>query len=123
MSDILNDSSVVAGSRDVTINSVVYTATNWDWDDETTEVERSDKNNIISGVKVIRRNKQSGTGTLQLATTATPLPPMFVVFTTTDIDGATVNCYLTKRGRKEVNAGETTVPVSFRKAVGAVVIS
>lgn len=123
MSDILNDASVVAGSRDVTINGVVYAATNWDWDDETSEVERSDKNNIVTGFKMTRRNKQTGTASLQLATTSTPMPPLFVVFSTNDIDGNAANVYLTKRGRKEVNAGETTVPVSYRKAVGAVVIS
>lgn len=123
MSDILNDASVVANSRDVTINGVIYTATNITFDEENTVITRRDKNNIVSGRKVIR-SEQTGSMTLQLATTTTVMPPARVAFAMTDMNGvAAQNFYLTKVGRQETNAGETTVPVSFCLAIGAIVTS
>lgn len=117
MSDILNDAGVVAGSRDVTINGVIYTATDWKFDEDNTVITRHDKNNKVSGRKVVI-SETTGSGTLQLATTATPLPPARVSFT---VPEGTV--YLTKVGRAETNAGETTVPVTWCLAIGAIVTS
>lgn len=123
MSDILNDSSVVAGSEDITLNAVVYTATNINWDEDNTVIVRGDKNNKVSGRKVVIR-EQTGTMTLQLATTSTAMPPARVAFTMTDMNGvAAQNFYLTKVGKAQQNAAETTVPVSFAKAIGAIVTS
>lgn len=112
MADILNDGSVVAGSRDVTINGVLYTATNWNWDEESLVIERKDKNGKVSGRKIVVVGS-TGTATLQLATTSTAMPVRRVAFTTTDLDGNSISAYLTKCGRAETNGGETTVPVSF----------
>lgn len=123
MSDTLNDGSVVAGGRDVIINSVTYTATNWTWDETDVEVQRKGKYGELTGRKLVNSQNLTGTATIQLPTTSAPVPPLRVTFTTTDIDGATVTCYLTKRGRAESSGGETTVPVSFCKAIGSVVLS
>lgn len=117
MSDILTDAGVVAGSRDVTINGVIYTATNWQFDEDNTEITRRDKNNKVSGRKIVV-NETKGSGSLQLATTSTPLPPARVPFTVPE-----GNVYLTKVGRQETNSGETLVPVTWSLAIGTIVTS
>lgn len=109
--DLLNDGSVVANSRDVTINGVIYTATDWKWDGGSTKIVRRDKNSKPSGRKLIV-DENTGSATLQLATTSTVLPPERVPFTTTE-----GTFYLDKVGRSETNNGETTVPVTFCKAI------
>lgn len=116
MSDILNDGSVVAGSRDLVINSVTYATDDFHFDTDTTKIVRTDKNSIPSGRKIVR-GECSGSCTLQLATTSTALPPFLGTFITVGPITATDMFYLTKIGRAETKGGETKVPVSFDLAI------
>lgn len=113
--DIINDGSVVAGSRDVTINGVLYTMTNWRWNETNTVIERHDKNNKVSGRKVIKQGT-TGSATAQLATTTTVVPPARVPFTVAEPNQGNITVYLTEVGREESNGAETTVPVTFAHA-------
>jgi len=123
MADTLNDASVVAGSRQITISAVVYDCTNWTWDETDVKFVRKGINGQVTGRKLVNSQDQNFTATVQLPSTSAPLPPLRTTFTTTDMDGNVVTCYLEKRGRVETNGGETTVPVSGCKSIGAIVTS
>ena len=115
---IVNDGSVVAGSRDLTINAVVYATDDFKLDTDSTEILRTDKNNVPSGRKVTR-GQTTGTATLQLATAATAVPDFGMQFTTTE-----GTCTITKVGRTETKAGESKVPISFALNItGSIVIT
>lgn len=115
---ILNDGSVVAGSRDLTIGGIVYATDDFHYDIDSNEILRTDKNTIPSGRK-LTLGPTSGGCTLQLATGSTIVPDQFSTFTTTE-----GNFYLSKVGRAETKGGETKVPVSFLKAItGSIVVT
>lgn len=123
MSDIINDGSVAAGSRDLTINAVVYATDDFHFDTDTNKILRTDKNNVPSGRK-ITRGETTGGATLQLATTSTALPDIAMTFVTAGPDGTNKTFYLSKVGRAETKAGETKVAVSFEMAItGSIAVS
>ncbi len=111
MADILNDGSVVAGSRDLTINAAVYATDNFRLSTGSTEILRTDKNQIPSGRKVTR-SETSGSATLQLATTGTAVPSVNDQVTTTE-----GNFYITSVEPAEEKGGEKKVNVNFKKAI------
>lgn len=117
MSDILNDGSVVAGSRDLTIGAVVYATDDFKYDTNTNAILRTDKNQVPSGRKVTR-GETTGTATLQLATTSTALPGLLAQFTETE--GVH---YITHVGRAETKGGETKVPITFAKAITGSIVT
>lgn len=123
MPDTLNDASVVAGGRQITIGAVTYDATNFNWDETDVKVTRKGIVGQTTGRKLVNSQEQTFTATFQLPSTTAVLPPLRTTFTTTDLDGNSVTCYLEKRGRAETNGGETTVPVSGCKAIGSIVTS
>jgi hypothetical protein len=115
---ILNDGSVVAGSRDLTIGGIVYATDDFHYDMDSNEILRTDKNTIPSGRK-LTRGPTSGSATLQLATGSTVVPDVFATFVTTE-----GTFYLSKVGRAETKGGETKVPVSFLLAItGSIVVT
>lgn len=115
---IVIDGSVLGGSRDLTINGVVYATDDFKYDIDSNQMLRTDKNNIPSGRKVTR-GETTGTATLQLATISTAIPDFGMTFISTE-----GTYYITKVGRAETKNGETKVPISFCLAItGSIVVS
>lgn len=114
---IYNDSDVVYGARDLTINGVVYATDDFSLDHEVTEIVRTKKNERPSG-QVAIKGRITGSATLQLATSSTALPEMGMTFTVTE--GTFI---VRKVGRTETKGGETKVPIEFVEKLGTVVVT
>lgn len=115
---IVIDGSVVAGSRDLTINAIVYATDDFKYDIESSKIVRTDKNNVPSGRKTVR-GETTGSATLQLATSATAVPDFGMQFTTTE-----GTFTIEKVGRTESKNGESKVPITFcLNITGSIVIT
>ena len=114
---IYNDADVVFGSRELTINGVVYAADDFSLDHEVTEIVRTNKNDRPTG-QVAIKGRITGSATLQLATSSTPMPEMGMQFTVTE--GTFV---LRKVSRSESKGGETKVPIEFVQKFGTVTVT
>ena len=107
MSDRVNDGSVQFGSRSLTINGVVYATDDFSYDTATSEVVRTDHNEVPSG-RVTFKGTSSGTATLQLASASTVVPAFGDQFTETEGIFTVTNI-----SKAESEGGETKVNISF----------
>lgn len=111
MADRVNDGSVQFGSRSLTINNVAYATDDFSFETTTSEIIRTDENEVPSG-RVTFKGTTSGSATLQLASASTVIPAFGAQFTE-DVGLATSIWTITNVGRTESKGGETKVPVSF----------
>lgn len=117
MSNIVNDGSVQYGSRNLTIDGVVYATDDFSWNEETgSEIIRTAASGALSG-RVSIKGALTGSATLQLADESTALPAWGAQFTVTE--GV---CTVTAVGRTETKDGETKVPISFVKNITADIV-
>jgi hypothetical protein len=114
-----NDGGVVFGSQVVTINSVAYVAENIDFDDPSKNIVRTNENGVPDG-QVFIDDVASGSATLQLASASTVAPPKYAEFSITPVGGAAAITFIvTQVGQRYQSAGETKIPIQFRKKLAA----
>lgn len=109
---ILNDGQVQHGSISITLsNGSVYTTDNFNLDVPSSQVVRTDPNDVPDGA-VNRSGITTGTATLNYAADATPDPTLFLTFTEDGVLYALtqIGVVLTKGAEKKCN-------VSFYKII------
>ncbi len=107
MSDIINDGAVQFGSRDLTINAVVYATDDFSYDVDGKTLLRTGSTDLPTG-RVTIRGETTGSATLQLADATTIVPSFGAQCTITE--GIIT---ISKVGKKQTKGGITTVPISF----------
>ncbi len=118
MADRINDGSMVTGSREVTIDGVIYATDDFSLDTpEGTTITRTDENEVPTG-RVIVKGSTTGSMTCQLATSSTTMPAFGGRFTETE-----GSFTVTSVTRQEAKGGETKVAVSFVKDIATVVVT
>jgi hypothetical protein len=112
----VNDGAVVAGSRQLTINSVVYETNDLKFNYKVNRVVRTDGQGIPNGKRLVL-GEVMGSATLQLnlgsSAPATVIPQPLMQFTTVDGVNTTVYCTVEDVGRDETKDGLMTVPITF----------
>lgn len=105
-----NVSNLPIGSIVITIGSTAYRAVNWSYSENSREIRR----NGITGDRAefqLRKEPTTGTVTLQLASTATPIPINGAVFTAEGI-GFVINTVTPSKPEGEFH----TVDIGFTEA-------
>jgi len=114
---IYNDGDVSYGSRDLTINGVVYATDDFNLTPDKTEILRTSRLERPTG-KVVIKGLVRGTATLQLATSSTAIPQIGHTFTVTEGDFV-----VDVVSRAETKGGETKVSIEFSEKLGTVVVT
>lgn len=91
----------------ITLNGVVYIAEDLSYTQDANVVEIANEDGIPVGQAILPQNF-TGSGTLQLATLATPTPPIGSTFVQ---DG--IIFYITGTGRTKTQGAYQKVPISF----------
>lgn len=114
MSDFINDGTVQFGSRELTINAVVYETDDFSYDPSVTDFTRTNYKNKPTG-QVYVKGKITGKCTVQLPEGSTNKPTFGATFTTSPApaDEAGFIWFITKVGRAERKEGETKVSIEF----------
>jgi hypothetical protein len=115
-----NDGNLAFASQQVVIGSFTYVADNIDYDVATKIIER--KNEVgVPVAEVLIQETGTGSMTVQIpATLSVPtsgcVPAVGASFSIKDADGvATINCKVTKVGRKMISDAENKFNVEFRQ--------
>ena len=109
-----NDVGIPYGSQVVTIGATGYVAENISFEQPTQIIERRDEVGNPSG-QVIVEQFNNGTGVLQLATTATVVPPIGATFTLALNSGGTVGAVISQVGQPFAQLEAKKVNISLRK--------
>lgn len=120
MPAVYNDGVLPYGSRVLTITNpgvgavaTTYIADNIQLTRPTTKIERRNELNEPTG-KVTLRDFETGTATLQLATTSTVLPVLGATFSST-FGAASENFYITHIDQPEAKDQDKKVNITFDK--------
>ena len=110
-SNTVNDGSVVFGSLQLTIASVVYETDDLSIEYDVKKITRTDSQDGPTG-RVMIVGEGTGTATLMYSSSSVNKPANFAQFSFTD-DGLTYNCTVEKVGKRRAKAAESKIPITF----------
>ena len=110
-SNTVNDGSVVFGSLQLTIASVVFETDDLEVKYSVKEIVRTDSQDGPTG-RVMIVGTGEGTATLMYSSSSVNKPANFAQFSFTD-DGITYACTVKEVGKRRAKAGEAKIPITF----------
>ena len=110
-SNTVNDGSVVFGSLQLTIASVVYETDDLTIDFDVSKIVRTDSQDGPTG-RVMIQKETTGSATLMYSSSSINKPAFGAQFSFTD-DGLTYTCTVEKCGKRRVKGGEAKIPMTF----------
>jgi hypothetical protein len=109
-----NDGGLVWGSQIITIGGKTYVADDINVQFPIKEITRTNENDVEDG-DVLIEGAFTGSATLQVLNSTTPVPPVAGAFTITSLNSVTLNCKVKEPGVKFGKGDEAKIPITFKK--------
>jgi hypothetical protein len=109
-----NDGGLVFGSQVLTIGGETYVADDINVSFPVKEIVRENEVGV-EDADVLIEQPFTGSATLQVLDSTTPVPAVAAAFTITSLNGVTLNCKVKDPGIKWGKDAETKISINFKK--------